>query len=503
MRVFAVLFSLASLIALETAAEIQSIPNETVPKTQPSPNSPPQNHKHRLRSLRIDGTAVVIDVPRDGEYDLIVSRLDTSGGPVQFRLSRKMAEPEGVVPWNMIAPFHPRPCENPVKVAASISEAVESNLQAEPERTFWLHTTTGPLDDPLQYTPVRAKLLREGIHARVYLDCDRPLDKKTSRNAAKVLSELDESIIPECTRRFGRFRDVDGDGKVAVLLTPWLGRLQNGRTSLQGFVRGSDFDPRVASPLSNAADLIYLNSEMDESLSRRTLLAHEYFHLLSFGLRVDARGRPFPAEDDWLNEAEAHVAENLLGGDAGNLQHRLDAFLADPAGTPLVVRNYYRSGLWRDDRCRGATWLFLRWCTDQFGDALLAQLNQSPRTGRRNLESCTGVRFPVLMQRWTVALLRAARGEAMPENGYRYFASAPGAELFGGDPFARLAVAKPHLDDNDFEKELAPTGTLFVAFDRSAAGPLRVTCYPAARLQLTLVPRTASRTRADQISAAH
>lgn len=501
MRVFAVLLSLASLIALQTAAEIQTNRTQTVPEKQTSVAAAPLPRGDGLRSLIIEGATAVIELPGDGDYDLIVSHLDPSGDAVKFRLSRNEAGPDQFVSWSKIAALHPRPCKTPDRSAWPGNERRDPDLQAEPERTFWVHTTNGPLNDPLQYTAVRAKLFREGIHTRVYLDCDHPPDGRIRQMAAEVISELDEGIVPECTRRFGPFRDVDGDGKVAVLLTPWLDRLQNGRTSLHGFVRGSDFDRRIAVPLGNAADLIYLNSEADETISWRTLLAHEYFHLLTFSLRVDAQGRPFPAEDDWLNEAEAHVAENLLGGDASNLRHRLDAFTADPAGTPLVVRNYYRSGLWRDDRCRGAAWLFLRWCTDRFGDALLAKLNASPYIGVQNLEYCTGVPFPVLKQRWAVAMLRASRGEAMSAMGYRYFASTRGAELFGADVFARLAVAQPHLDEEDFEKYLAPTGTLFVELDRSVAGPLRVTSNPPTRLQLTLVPRNASLQRDGRMTA--
>src|SRR5262249_790057 len=116
---------------------------------------------------------------------------------------------------------------------------------------------------------------------------------------------------------------------------------------------------------------------------------------------------PCSSEEDWLNEAIAHVAENIYGGGWGNLDDRIAQCLKFPERYPLVVSDYYRAGLWRSDGCRGATYLFLRWCIDQYGEELLPELVASPWAGTRNLEAATGARFANLFRAWTVAMMES------------------------------------------------------------------------------------------------
>ena len=155
--------------------------------------------------------------------------------------------------------------------------------------------------------------------------------------------------------------------------------------------------------------MLYFNSNLRPDAHLRTLLAHEYTHAVSFSLRLPSSRNPagLRDEEDWLSEAIAHLAENLHGADWSNLDYRISRFLNDPQRFPLVVADYYRAGLWRDHGCRGATYLFLRWCVDQYGAGLLSDLLRSPATGTRNLERATGVPFPMLYRHWTMALLES------------------------------------------------------------------------------------------------
>jgi hypothetical protein len=308
--------------------------------------------------------------------------------------------------------------EAPVAVAscqiARITQA--GSLPLRSRRRFFLHVTADALEDERGYVPVEGVVAGEGKLARVYLDPEVPESDLSPGLIAEIIRLFDEEIIPRSRELLGEHADVDQDGKLAVLVTPWLGKLCGGRKSLKGFVRANDFQAQVDPPFGNHADVVYLNSSIEPGRALKTLLAHEYTHAVCFSRRLadPLRSAPFPEEEDWLNEAIAHVAENLhttepanhdcSNVDWSNLDWRIAAFLAAPQNSPLAVRDYYRAGLWRDPGCRGATYLFLRYCVDQFGDGLLRDLVDSPVVGKRNLERATGIAFPELLRRWTIAL---------------------------------------------------------------------------------------------------
>jgi len=282
-------------------------------------------------------------------------------------------------------------------------------------RSFSLHVTNGSLDDPKQYATIHARAVAEGREVRVYLD-----DQQTPRDLPpgliqNVMELFDRDVIPRFRDVLGTYRDVDHDGRFAVLLSPWLGRLQAGRTSVGGFVRGSDFQSRVEAPFSNHCDMMYVNSQTLPGPHLRTLLIHEYTHAVCFSRRsADACGRPrFAEEEDWLNEAVAHCAESLFNAGWTNLDYRIARFLNEPESFPLVVDDYYRAGLWRCHGCRGATYLFLRYCLERFGPQALARIIDSPTRGKRNVELATGCAFDRLFRGWTLWMLEA---ECPPTN---------------------------------------------------------------------------------------
>jgi hypothetical protein len=277
------------------------------------------------------------------------------------------------------------------------------------KRTFYLHVTDGPLEDARQYAKVSAVPIADGRFVRVFLDSQMQPRQLAKGLVPEIVRLFDDEIVPGSRRVLGKFRDVDGDGKFAILISPWLGKLQGGQTSLGGFVRGSDFQKNSQAPFSNRADVLYLNANLLPGPHLKSLLAHEYAHAISFSERLPTKLHPagLPGEEDWLNEAIAHLAENLHGTGWTNLDHRISRFLDATHNSPLVVRNYYAGGLWRDPGCRGATYLFLRWVVDQFGDEVLSRLIRGTEPGVRNLELATGVSFPDLFRGWTIALAQA------------------------------------------------------------------------------------------------
>jgi hypothetical protein len=257
------------------------------------------------------------------------------------------------------------------------------------------------------YLPIHARLaIPPSPHVAVYID-ERDAATLPPELVPQITDALESDILPTFAQRWGLAHDVDGDGRVAVLLSSWLNRLGSGRLAADGFVRGADFDPNLASPYSNHGDLIYLNPRIPTGAHLRTVLAHEYAHAAAISRKnpggLGASG-PVREEEGWLDEAIAHLVEDEFQFSRSNLDARVQAFLADPARYQLVVRDYYAANLFRSHGNRGSTYLFLRWCADRAGPALIDALIASPSQGVANLEAATHTPFSDLFRAWSVDL---------------------------------------------------------------------------------------------------
>ncbi|QDT50154.1 Neutral metalloprotease precursor [Symmachiella dynata] len=432
-----------------------------------------------------------LEIGNGDRYLLIIGSLAASD--VEFPLSLN-AHPIAAVtkqPIKRIAPLAVRPITTPVASLPLTDRTPSQDTRAS--RDFSIHVTDGALDDPRSYHKVRARLIAEGRHVRVYLDGDQTEGELYPDIAAKVIRLFDDEVYPTSLQHCGDYCDVDGDGKFAILLSHWLGKLQGGETSVGGFVRGSDFHKTIAPPFGNQADVLYLNSNVAAGPRLKTLLAHEYTHAVLFSARrrlADSISYNTD-EEDWLNEAIAHVAENMHSSDWSNLDHRIDAFLQNPAACPLVVADYYRAGRWRDHGCRGATYLFLRWCTDTYGDELIRRLIHSPQRGRINFQQATGQSFEELFRHWTIALAGSPVDDIstaiQPPGGLQYL------PLYGRiGEYDLQGIARDQWNINDAAPPLSLNGTAsrfveFSAADSPGAFRLCVSSQSSAQLQITLI----------------
>ncbi|HEV8000445.1 MAG TPA: hypothetical protein VGP63_11225 [Planctomycetaceae bacterium] len=462
-------------------------------------------------------TAYVVDVVRDQadldlefqpntRYVVVISSLARTTGTFSVAgTSRQIAAPKFAP--RPLAPWRPKvaaddtqasdsqTCDSaiassrrvdrdPASVPRLAAARAIANTPPNPRavRAFALHVTDGSLDDPTQYAKVAAHEVAVGRNIRVYLD-DQQSRKELAPGLVETIADLlDNELIPRFATVFGTYRDVDGDGRFSVLLSPWLARLQGGRTSIGGFVRGSDFQAHVAPPFSNGCDMMYVNSQTIPGPHLRTLLIHEYTHAVSFSRRSGgADGRAsFPEEEDWLNEALAHCAESLFEGGWTNLDYRISRYLNDTAVYPLVVEDYYRSGLWRCHGCRGATYLFLRYCVERFGSQTLTRLIGTPARGAHNLELATGCSFERLFRDWTLSLIdgspSAAKSQTQARCGHALTGQLAPLDLYG--PVGRWGLAGPRpkswdIDSASLTVELKGTSAAFVEMSASRAFGVR------------------------------
>ncbi len=274
------------------------------------------------------------------------------------------------------------------------------------ERLFSILAREGDPASASNYRRVRGRLRAVGKWVQVYVD-EQDLWKVGPLTLRDIVGTFDGHILPTASRLFGMARDVDGDGRFTVLVTGRLARLAGGTRGVDGFVRGADFDPRLPAPFGNRADLMYLSARLGAGPYLRTLLAHEYTHAVTFCRKVADHPGGFAGEHDeegWLDEGLAHLVEDLHGFSRKNLDYRVRAFLAAPERYRLLVEDYYEDDLFRSHGNRGSTYLFLRWCADQFGPGLLPALVRSPLRGVENLERTTGCSFAELYRDWSVSL---------------------------------------------------------------------------------------------------
>ena len=333
------------------------------------------------------------------------------------------------------------------------------SLFAEPqlgdERRFWVLNTepTGSVLDLTSddFTRVTAVLKFKGPHTLLYVDRQAPANGLTDSDLELLGQVYDRRLYDADVDFFGAPTDLDGNGRVIVLLSPVVNGLtpRNARGVVVGFFFALDLFSRNASgcqnpdtgfspcQFSNEGELFYgmvpdPNGTFSDARTVQRVkelmpgvMVHETQHMISFRYKAFETGAS-ELETLWLSEGLAHMAEEL-GGDE-----------VDAAGQTEIANDLYRSNfdraaffLQRPDTAsltvvsgpgnlpeRGASWLFLRWLGDQYGDFLFRDLTQTALNGVDNVEAQTGEPFFRLFADWAVMLW--TEDQAIPGLSDRY-----------------------------------------------------------------------------------
>jgi hypothetical protein len=414
---------------------------------------------------------------------LIVSSLGQGAGP--FSISLKSTAqigtprplPQEPAPLLKI-PEPPPAIDSPASLSLPLPEPAS-------ERVFHIMSREGDVTSASNYIAVRALLRAVGQKVAIYVDSN-DVGVVTQNLLRDVAETLDQKILPAATHHWGPAHDVDHDGRFTIFVTSWLGRLGAGRLAADGFVRGADFDPELAVPFGNHCDMMYLNAALVPGPHLRTVLAHEYTHAVIFSRKALGRNgaRAGSEEEGWLDEALAHLAEDLFAFSRSNLDYRVAAFLAAPERYRLVVTDYYAANLFRSHGHRGSAYLFLRWCADQYGPQLLSTLIRSPKHGIPSLEAATGARFEDLFRRWTIDLARSEFMVRPVGPAGRGVDDANGKNLTSGPRTTWCGPGDQH------EWSSAGTAPHFVVVGGAPTGCMRVeiSAPPQANLQVTAIP---------------
>jgi hypothetical protein len=323
-----------------------------------------------------------------------------------------------------------RKAESGQRTVDRAGQAFRSSISGEgpPPQTAYFKMLKGTAPDsitvPANFTTVEADLKFNGAHTLLYVDTETPSAYLSDEEAKNLGQVFDSEFYGTDRNAFGSESDINGDDRVAILLSPAVNKLTPpGEAQAQGgFIAGyflwNDLLPHlVDSGVTNGMEIFYgVVPDPDGFFGNvfpreKTLpviegvLAHEFCHMIIFNYRVIIYGQSRYedyVEKEWLEEGLAHIAEDLNGLDSSNIK-RANLFLARPGDVSLI---YGADAL---DK-RGADFLFLRHLGDRFGEGIFKTLVQSRKSGAANVEAATRGYFKELFADWSAACYLSGRG---------------------------------------------------------------------------------------------
>jgi hypothetical protein len=235
-----------------------------------------------------------------------------------------------------------------------------------------------------------------------------------------LTSAVEFLAMPAVHAWIGAISDVDHDHKLSIVVTDLdhRSRIASHRAPIYGCIREGDF----RSHSDFCGDIVYIDPSIFQLPTDElaALLTHETVHAAVCSMHGDdSSGSTDAAQSGshraglqvspWLSEAVAHFVELRCGdADAGaaemseNFQRRMDAFLADPAGSPIVAAEDVLSLEQRRSGSRGAATLFLtRWITSA---EALQQFLRSDAALDRRIEQIADEPFAEVFRDWTLSL---------------------------------------------------------------------------------------------------
>ncbi|HVO34647.1 MAG TPA: hypothetical protein VMT21_03710, partial [Gemmatimonadales bacterium] len=290
------------------------------------------------------------------------------------------------------------------------------------------------------WATVNASLQYAGNNILLYVDTLAPAGGFTPAQLQTYGQYFDQTLFPIDTTAFGAPTDIDGNGRVIVLMSGVVnGATPTATCNSSGFVAGffnpEDYAPTASDPNSNQGEIFYtiLPDSSGQYSCAHTLgdleyvvpptFLHELQHLIDFGQHVVvAGGSPLSS---WLDEGLSIAAEEL-----GSLHYELQcpgtACRTNPtqlfpdSSQPFIQGFFYDSyefALLPDTASillendadggfswRGGAWLLVRWMADQKGNGILRQLEQGPDHGVAAIAQVMGEPFPQAFADFGLAL---------------------------------------------------------------------------------------------------
>ena len=272
------------------------------------------------------------------------------------------------------------------------------------------------LTNPPAFDSATARLRFAGQNVLVYVDTLAQTGFSDADIAA-FGTLFDESLYGVIRGTFGNPSDIDGNGRIIIVLTPIVNALvSSAECAVSGYVRGFFYSHDLASsePTSNHGEVFYATvpdptGRWSCEHTKEEMLAvtpptfvHEFQHMISYAQHVIERDGA--SETPWLNEGLSHLAEEL-GSLYFERKYPAPAGRSNPtqifpdSASAFITPNLryahrflFLSTSYSIVSCapgsfcslpeRAATWLFLRWLGDQKGDDVFRRLDQTPSDWR-------------------------------------------------------------------------------------------------------------------------
>ncbi len=212
-----------------------------------------------------------------------------------------------------------------------------------------------------------------------------------------VGEEFDSRIYPILSQSFGEIWNpgIDRDSRIVILFHPM-------KETAGGYFNSADEYLKTQLPKSNEKEMIYINANQVTSSLLKSLIAHEFQHLITFNQKERLRGI---IEDTWLNEARSEYGLTVLGYDSpyagSNLEKRVKSFLDKP---------YDSLTEWKGQSSDyGVVNIFIQYLVDHYGLAVLKDSLLSSKVGIDSLNETlkkqgSGDTFSQIFTTWTIAV---------------------------------------------------------------------------------------------------
>ncbi|MDR2607952.1 MAG: hypothetical protein LBC57_06125 [Treponema sp.] len=241
-----------------------------------------------------------------------------------------------------------------------------NNDEGTPSRDFWAVD-----NEKGTYYSLTADCLAENDYCMVYADQKANVDSAVAQNIADIYASRIRGPI---TDTFGTILDIDGNGKVILLLLDILDGYTGGGY-IAGYFYSLDMmkkseDPANPAYCSNEADMLYIdtNPGLQSMSSLFSTMAHELQHLINYSSTAAIDGRE---PDVWINEGLSTAAEFIYGRDSSNKIYLSGSSIkGDPNGRLIVYSDPQNIGYNKNIRCGNNFYIWAGFWegNDKYGD---------------------------------------------------------------------------------------------------------------------------------------
>jgi hypothetical protein len=247
--------------------------------------------------------------------------------------------------------------------------------------TFWVENNNH--ENKFQIT---ARLVYETPHAYFFVDDRLDLNKNQLRYVA---DHFEQDIYPTTRAFFGQewSPGVDNDPHLTVLMTKDLD---------YHYQISRDEYSRLVNKYSNEMEMIYIDAEDERLVDLGCILAHEFEHVIQWAVDRD--------EEVWLVEGFSELACPVNG---------LRAWYSETVSEAFAQQPDKQLNTWVDEADQamaqyGASYLFVVYFLDRFGEELTRSLVAHPENGVKSIDAVLSslgdeMGFEELYADWVVA----------------------------------------------------------------------------------------------------